>query len=134
MTVSGEITKILDDLAKRFGVAIDWSATNVVPYLEDLCGRYIKYEIAMNVAWCVLFFIVGTIGFIWLCKRKDSGVSKCEYGDYNDYTGRIFLYVLLVGLPMFIVIKNLFDIIPCVFLPEKIIIEELRHIYNSFSN
>lgn len=42
--MSDEIIKILDDLGQRFGIAIDWSSQNVMPYLQDLISRYIKYE------------------------------------------------------------------------------------------
>lgn len=31
--MSDEIIKILDDLGQRFGVVIDWSSENVMPYL-----------------------------------------------------------------------------------------------------
>ena len=43
--MSDEIIKILDDLATRFCVAIDWTAENVIPYLKELFGRLVTYEI-----------------------------------------------------------------------------------------
>lgn len=46
--MSNEIIKILDDLAKRFGVAIDWTAENVMPYLKDLFGRVVTYKIVYD--------------------------------------------------------------------------------------
>ena len=40
--MSEEIIKVLNDLASRFGVAIDWTNQNIVPYLQDLMTRFIK--------------------------------------------------------------------------------------------
>ena len=37
--MSEEIIKILDDLGRRFGILIDWSSKNILPYLQDLIPR-----------------------------------------------------------------------------------------------
>lgn len=34
----------LQELAKQFGLALDWSNNNVIPYLQDLAQRVITYE------------------------------------------------------------------------------------------
>ena len=34
--MSEEIIKVLDALAEKFGVAVDWTSANVIPYLEQL--------------------------------------------------------------------------------------------------
>lgn len=47
--MSDEIIKILDDLGQRFGIAIDWSSQNVMPYLQDLVRRFTTYEIATSI-------------------------------------------------------------------------------------
>ena len=31
--MSDEIIKLLDDLGQRFGIAIDWSSENMMPYI-----------------------------------------------------------------------------------------------------
>ena len=54
--MSEEIIKVLDNLAERFGVAVDWTSTNVIPYLQELCSKYITYEIATSVTWLVIMF------------------------------------------------------------------------------
>lgn len=43
--MSEEVIKILDALAEKFGLAIDWTSANVLPYLQQLCGKYVTYEI-----------------------------------------------------------------------------------------
>lgn len=55
--MSEEIIKVLDALAEKFGLAVDWTSANVIPYLEQLCGKYVNYEIVTSVIW-LLFGIV----------------------------------------------------------------------------
>lgn len=127
MSVSDEIIKLLDAFAERFGIAIDWSSKNVLPYLEDLASRYIKYEIAVSALWMILAAIVLIGGLTYLHKHKDFGVEVYMTG-YKDCWGRYWAYVLLVGIPIFAILWNAFDVLPCVFLPEKVILEELLYL------
>ena len=46
--MSEEIIKVLDALAEKFGVAVDWTSANVIPYLEQLCSKCVNYEIATS--------------------------------------------------------------------------------------
>lgn len=47
--MSEEIIKILDALADKFGIAIDWTSSNVLPYLQQLCTKYVRCEIATSI-------------------------------------------------------------------------------------
>jgi hypothetical protein len=40
-----EIIKVINELCNKFGVAIDWTSQNVMPYLQELMGRIVKYKI-----------------------------------------------------------------------------------------
>ena len=42
MKVSEQIIQVLDALCAKLGMAIDWTADNVIPYIEKLCGKYIN--------------------------------------------------------------------------------------------
>jgi len=48
--MANEIIKVLDNLGEKFGIAIDWSSANVVPYLQDLMTRIVKYETYTSIA------------------------------------------------------------------------------------
>ena len=43
-----EIIKIINELCAKFGIAIDWTSQNVMPYLQELMGRIVKYKIIGN--------------------------------------------------------------------------------------
>lgn len=73
--MSEEIIKVLDNLAERFGVAVDWTSTNVIPYLQELCSKYITYEIAISVTWLVIGILCLIFLSIHLQKQNIFGAS-----------------------------------------------------------
>lgn len=54
MNISDQIIAVINDLCQKLGFAIDWSADNVLPKIEKLCTKYIKYEITTSYAWILL--------------------------------------------------------------------------------
>lgn len=134
--MSEEIIKVLDALADKFGLAVDWTSANVVPYLEQLCGKYVNYEIVTSVVWIMLgllFFIVGIICYKIVYKHKDWGVTYYKTMS-DDYFVRGLIYFGVISIfvvASLMVITQIFDIVTCFTFPEKIIIEELKSIYAS---
>ena len=134
--MSEEIIKVLDALAEKFGLTVDWTSANVIPYLEQLCGKYVNYEIATSIVWIMLgllFFIVGIICYKIVYKHKDWGVTYYKIIS-DDYFGRGLIYFGVISIfvvASLMVITQIFDIVTCFTFPEKIIIEELKSIYAS---
>lgn len=131
--MSDEIIKILDDLGERFGVAIDWSSKNVMPYLEDLASRFTSYEILTSIMWIVIAVIViigCSIGIHKVIKYANKKIEKALY--YSVWSeGKPFLVVisiLLIGIAIIIIITQIIDIITCYTIPEKMILEYLNSI------
>ena len=48
MQISDEIIKVLEYLCTKIGLTIDWTSSNVLPYVEQLCGKFVKWEIGTN--------------------------------------------------------------------------------------
>ena len=49
-----EIIKVLDDLSEWLGIAVDWTSQNVLPYLQELCDKYISYEIWTSIVYILI--------------------------------------------------------------------------------
>lgn len=136
--MSDEIIKVLDALAEKFGLAVDWTSSNVIPYLNQLCGKYINYEMATSIVWMIfglLLFLAGIVCYRIVYKNKEWGVDQYEYIS-DDCSGRILLYVcviLIIVTSMIVVGTQIFDIITCVTFPEKIIIDELKMIQSNMN-
>ena len=84
--MSDEIIKILDDLGRRFGVVIDWSSENIMPYLQDLMQRYINYEVMTSVMWIVvaLIVIIGlSISIPVINKHANKVLEENHYSDWD---------------------------------------------------
>lgn len=133
--MSKEIINILDALAERFGLAIDWTSANVIPYLEKLCSKYINYETTTSIIWLLIGVICLFIAK-WGSKQTKRFIKKYEESDsynYNDewavFMGIATVILIIVGLLIFI--EQIFDIATCLTFPEKIVIEELKMIYKS---
>ena len=132
--MSEEVIKILDALAEKFGLAIDWTSANVLPYLQQLCGKYVTYEIATSVVWmligiCLLFvckYVIEKAKYCW---------KKYEEDRHTDYDFRAIVLGALAGcaivVGIVVILYNTFDIVTCITFPEKIIIEELQSVYSS---
>lgn len=131
--MSEEIIKVLDALAEKFGLAIDWTSSNVIPYLQTLCDKYVNYEMWTSILWIIvgmLCLIVVGIIFGKIHRNKDFGVEHDSYG-INKTVREIFYFfltILTAGLVLHILIQ-IFDIVTCLSFPEKIIINELMALY-----
>lgn len=140
MSVSNEIIKVFDALAEKLGMVIDWSSENIIPYLEQLCDKYINYEIVTSVVWIVfgiVLLILGCFG-IGLTKKlskKFYELERLNPYDINSYdvaaiftglgTGIAFLVAVIV------IMVNFFDIVTCLTFPEKIILDEVKSVINN---
>lgn len=133
--MSEEIIKVLDALAEKFGLAVDWTSANVIPYLEKLCGKYVNYEIATSAIWLlfgIMCLIFGRILFkkIRYCFDKSDGMDE-DNGYSWGCIGAAIGFGALTIIGMIVVMTQVFDIATCFTFPEKIIIEELKSIYTS---
>lgn len=129
MTFSTEIIRILDDLCRRFGIVIDWTSDNVIPYIEDLCTRYIQYEIYTSIAWCTIVVAIFMLCFIiWMI----SVILEKTTGLYTKDMKEMFGVCSLIALIVVFLVGGVqaFDIIECHTLPEKTIIEYISTLMN----
>ena len=132
--MSEEIIKVLDNLGEKFGIAIDWTNQNVLPYLQDLMSRFIAYKNISAIMWIVvsiIFIILSiTLGVI-ICKK-----IKNYYNDKQDYaweSDRNFGYGLTwfcagIIILAFIIILfcNINGIFKNVYLPEATVVEYIN--------
>lgn len=133
--MSDEIIKLLDDLGQRFGIAIDWSSQNVMPYFQDLMSRYINYEVMTSVVWIVvaLIVIIGlSIGIPAINKYANKVLEEDYYSDWDF--GKwvvICIFIIIIGCFVLCVICQVSDIVTCYTIPEKMIFEYLNFLLSN---
>ena len=127
MTVSSEIIEVLDYLGEKFGIAIDWTSNNVLPYLQALVDKFIKWEISTSIVWIIIAVFV-MVGMIVLINLK--GVREINEETY----GMLWVPAGLLILGFFVVIcVQIFDIIECNIFPEKVLYDFIKTMLNQNS-
>lgn len=131
--MSQEIIKVLDNLAQKFGIVIDWTNQNILPYLQDLMGRYISFKNAQAIIWIIISIIIIGLGIFIIVKTIKWRESDEYDGNTFSVDGLYFTF-LLVGsimliLTFFIVLFcNIGGLFQNIFMPEITILEYLKTI------
>lgn len=123
MQISNEIIEVLDYLCDKFGIAIDWTNQNIIPYLEQLFTKFIAWELSTSIAYIVIFAIIAvilTVVLIWSARTDEM------------FTEVIFIPIMfgIVGLIVGIGVQ-VFDIIECNVFPEKVLIDYIQTALNN---
>lgn len=128
--MSEEIIKVLDDLGDRFGIAIDWTSENVLPYLQNLMDRFITYNIAMNILYIAVCAIIIVGAIIGIPKISRYGKEKVKEDHFSDWDSGAFVINLLLGIASILstifLLISISDIIRCVTIPEVVIFNYLQ--------
>ena len=128
--MSKEILEALNQLTDKFGIAVDWSNQNALPYLRDLMGRLVRYEIITSVVWLIVGALFVLSAIWWLKFIKYARKKYEDIGHFNDWdvaaivaTFAMFI-VVLIGI--IIVLCQIDNIIQCVVLPEGVILKYIK--------
>lgn len=136
--MGNEVIKVLNHLGDQFGVAIDWSSANVMPYLNDLMSRMIKYGIYINIYHIIyaifitaVFIIVTIVLYKIACKM----ILRSEENEEHINSAKILSTAFAISLATTVIvvlieignIKDcIADIIELNTVPEKYVIEIIQ--------
>ena len=115
-----EIIKVINDLCEKFGVAIDWTSENVLPYLEQLAEKFISWEISTSIAWIIMMWVltIASLTFAIIVYKFDS----CDGIEWAPFICLLVVTILVTGM-------QVFDIIECKTFPEKAIYDYIQNHY-----
>lgn len=139
MKVSDEIIKILDFVGEKFGVAIDWTDSTFIPYIEQLFQKFVRYEIATSIIWISIAVIcfMFSLKIIRNIYQKSKEILKICHRDYTfDESVIIILFILLILVMIAVIciaIYQIFDIVECITFPEKAIYEYIMNVIETTS-
>lgn len=122
MTISSQIIEVLDDLCRRFGIVIDWSAENVMPYLQELAGKFVSWEIATSKMWIVVAAIAIILGVIVFAVD----IKICFMDGFGAMIGFITVFVAIT-----VVVCQVYEILTCVHFPEKMIFDYVSNMLST---
>ena len=136
MTVSEQIIQVIDALCEKFGIAVDWTSQNIIPYIESLGRKLITYEIATSAALIVLMTLLSIASIVAAKKftpmfKRGLAANARSYYDVGWEVGTIFAITGLVALNLatiIVVCVQIGDIIKCVTFPEMYIFEYVSNL------
>ena len=118
MTVSNQIIEVMDAICAKFGIAIDWTSDNIIPYVTTLIGKLVAFEIWTSVAWMV-FMLIPVIAWVIFLKK-----TWADKHDDSDYAIPVEMCsVFGSGIVLMVFITQTMDIIKCVTFPELFVYE-----------
>lgn len=128
---SSQFIEIFDHLCQKFGIVVDWSAKNVVPYVQELCGRAIKYIAFKNVFF--VFVFAGIFYLLWrftkpFCSKENKWDDSFQYVKsmnvsyvFSWITRALCSIITVIGI-----VNSILTIIRCFWIPEIIILNILN--------
>ena len=116
MTVSNQIIAVLDAICEKFGIVIDWTASNIMPYLQDLCRRIVSYEIATSVAWIVLQVVIVVLAF-HIRNKKVRPIAESDGDDYS-LSGYTIVCAIITVIAFIVICVQAVDIVRALTIPE----------------
>ena len=138
MTVSEQIIQVVDALCKKFGIAIDWTSKNVIPYLTILCKKLVTYEIVTSILGIIVALLVMIASVIATKKLypvfKKGLEEDDKYGNCGWWLGTVFAIVGLVIVNIISICElrqQINDVIKCIIFPEMYIFEYIQGIINA---
>lgn len=117
MTVSNQIIAVLDAICEKFGIVIDWTASNIMPYLQDLCKRIVTYEIATSVAWIILQVVILLLAF-YVRNKKIKPLAEADDDDYYFIVIATTICIVIAIIATVVICVQVADIISALAIPE----------------
>lgn len=132
MTVSDQIIQVLDALCEKFGIIVDWTNANVMPYLTLLLGKLIQWEIWSSVAWMAIMVALCLISIVCIKKLTPvfkRGIENQGRWDTDWSMASIFAIAGLCVLylaTILVIGTQIMDIVKCCTFPEMFMYEYVQ--------
>ena len=138
METSNKVVEVINVLCEKLGIAIDWTSENIMPHLEQLCGKYVQYELWTSVFWivfCVLFAVIFFVVALIVgkrCGREDINWNSYHPLPWVTVVAWILCACFAIGF-IFVFAIEAQDIIACLTCPEKVVLDYILKMINSGS-
>lgn len=124
--MSDGVIKILDKLGEKFGLAIDWSSQNIIPYLQELMGRYVSLCNAKAITWIVVCSVLLILLIIGLYKMIKWAKTEEGFKEDEIWMPTIALLSFVIIIILGILVSLLFKIYANIFTPELVFLDYIK--------
>ena len=116
--------QIINALEYKFGIAIDFTKENIIPYAIDLASRYQKYFIfqhSFEIALLIILLILFGLMFYFSSKKIHEGIHMDLYDALQVVS--IFGIIVLTIISIIYIAIAITNIIKAIYIPEFLILE-----------
>lgn len=141
MEISKQLIEILDALCEKFGIAIDWTQSNILPYIEQLLNKFIQWEIATSIFWIVIMLFITLIAFL-LARRVHKTYNKIKETvlvqvreDWKFATQLLWvIFGIIASISVLVIGTQIYDIITSCVFPEIMVFDKIQSLMSSGKN
>lgn len=146
-----ELCNVIDKIAEKIGIAIDWSGENVMPYVQDIMERYRTINIIQNAIFsiiamivliiCVIIGVKETKGIIKGYREEKPSiwieVTKYIYSPNSIDLTYLSLAIIIILPILFVIFSMIFihtgnDLLNWIYVPEVKFLELLKDSFSVF--
>lgn len=112
--MSSEFEKALDAVCDKFGIAVDWSSKNVIPYVQELSTRVVHFKIASAIFFAVvgILMVASTILWVKLIRYCDSRCKEKKWSNLDLATClSIVACIICIVMGMCVALYSVCDIV-----------------------
>ena len=144
--MSQEIIAVLEYIGEKLGIAIDWTAENVMPQVMAILGRYRILVIVESCIWLIVA-LAATIVFVNIWKKCLAAHKMAEehregnfWWGYRSYSGRaemegafgLIMATVFGGIPIIAAfISQTYNLLYWILVPELQFLELFKDIMAS---
>lgn len=123
--MSSEMINVLNKLAEKFGVMIDWTSDNLAPYLTELYSRIVTYNRFVYTAGEIIGAVTSIMcGVLIYRMYKRARNEWGEYGVFETIVTNAAAFISIVAAAL--MIKHIGNALSAWILPEKLILQMLK--------
>lgn len=124
--LSEELITIMEYISEKAGIIVDWTSKDILPLLQEICKKYISWEIATSIVWLIVGIFIIVVDVV-LTRMIYKNLMKA-YGelDTEDISVLCVINIILGLTSIWIIGTEIFDIIKCSVFPELQIYEYIK--------
>lgn len=122
METTKQLMDLLDYVGEKFEMAVDWSQTEIMPYLKQLADNIVNYKRQIAIMWIIagIVLLILFIAFEIIAKAQSS-------------EGYFYMGWAAAVIGAIIIIYNCYTVIACNTFPEKVVLDYIQEVNNSYN-
>jgi hypothetical protein len=126
METTNKVVEVINALCEKFGVAVDWTGENVVPYAKSLMEKIVNYKLGISIfVLCLIPLLTLAIFFVAKVIDKKAREKDYDFDDGISWAATVLWTLFGIGCvaSFVIIIVQSINIITCVTFPEKVVLD-----------